>query len=318
MEVRERHLRGGNEVQVPAVDLEEVVLELRQLPGADERGGVGEKQRRHLDVAVLAGVQIEHEVDEGPRQSGAGPAEHGEPGAGQLHAALEVVDAEGRAQVRVGLRVEIECRRIAMPTDLDVVRLAAADRDALVGHIRELEEQRAPGLLHLLEPSLVRVDGRGVGPARRHQCVDGLAVALRPADPGADGLLGVPGLFEQRNERAAFAVEPAYLREDIGQTVAADGELGLDGRGIFTKQGWIEHDGTLYPSVRNRPERRYGSGAGIPRRSAPPSSARSARVRRAHRTDPHPVDLSPSPDRDYHDDGVEAGGCRRDCDHAPR
>ena len=88
MEIRQRHFGGRHEIQVPvAGDLEEVLLELRQVPGAGERRRVHEKRRLHLRVAVLARVEVEHEVDERARR-GARPApmQHREPRAGDLRA----------------------------------------------------------------------------------------------------------------------------------------------------------------------------------------------------------------------------------------
>ena len=77
VQVRQRHFGGRNEEQIPvAGDLEQVLLELRQLTRAFERGTVDEERRLHLAVSVLARVQIEHEVDEGPGHPGTAAAQH--------------------------------------------------------------------------------------------------------------------------------------------------------------------------------------------------------------------------------------------------
>ena len=89
-------------------------------------------QERRLDfaVAVLARVQIEHEVDERAREPRAGAAQHGEPRAGDLGGALEVDDAERRPEIPVRLRLEVERARLAVAPHFDVVRGALADRHA--------------------------------------------------------------------------------------------------------------------------------------------------------------------------------------------
>ena len=62
MEVGERHLGGRDQEQIVRRHRVQVVLELRQLAGAGERRAVDEIGRRDLLVAVLAGVEVEHEA----------------------------------------------------------------------------------------------------------------------------------------------------------------------------------------------------------------------------------------------------------------
>ena len=67
VQVRERHLCGRHEVEVPvAGDFEQVRFELRQVARAGERRRVHEERGLDFTVAVLARVQVEHEVDERP------------------------------------------------------------------------------------------------------------------------------------------------------------------------------------------------------------------------------------------------------------
>ena len=66
VQVRDRNLRRRDEV-VALAGLEEVGVELRQLPGAEERVGVGEKRRQDLAVALLVDVHVEKELDERAR-----------------------------------------------------------------------------------------------------------------------------------------------------------------------------------------------------------------------------------------------------------
>ena len=92
----------------------EVIGELGQLAGADHALPLDHEGRVDLLIAVLAGVQVEHEGDEGPLQPGAQPLEDVEAGAGELDAALEIDDAQVFAQLPVGGRRESR-RSSALP-----------------------------------------------------------------------------------------------------------------------------------------------------------------------------------------------------------
>ena len=95
----------GTMIQIPvAGDLEEVRFELRQIAGSGQRRAVRHERRLDLGVAVLRGVQVEHEVDQRAREARACADQHGEPGARDLRAALEVDDAERRPEIPVRLR----------------------------------------------------------------------------------------------------------------------------------------------------------------------------------------------------------------------
>ena len=199
MQVGQLHLGRGNEVEALG-GVEQILLELRQLAGARKRGGVG--HGRHPPLLVAAGgVLIQHEGDEGALQAGTGAAEHVEAALGQLHAALEVDDIQGRPQIPVGLGLKAlggEVARGAPAAHLRVVVLVLADGGRGVAQVRHAHEQR-----------LQRVVGLGAGGAGRFQLLVDLAhlllgglglVLLALAHEGADLLgdtvaLGLEGLF---------------------------------------------------------------------------------------------------------------------------
>ena len=86
-------------------------FELRQVAGAAQRVGVDEERRLDLGVAVLARVQVEHEVDERARRAARRRRISTEKRAPDiLRRALEVEDAERRAELPVRLRLEVERR----------------------------------------------------------------------------------------------------------------------------------------------------------------------------------------------------------------
>ena len=121
--------------------MEEVLAELGQVAGAEEGLGVDEARGKDLDVAVLAGVEVEHEVGEGSLEAGAGAELQDEAGAGDLGGALEVEDAEGFADLPVGLGGEVEGGDGAPGLLDDVVELGGAGGDGVMGKVGEgLEE----------------------------------------------------------------------------------------------------------------------------------------------------------------------------------
>ena len=193
----------------------EAFLELRQLAGARERGGVGE--RRHPPLLVAAGgVLIQHEGDERALETGAGAAEHIEAALDQLHAALEIDDVQGRPQIPMGLRFEAlggEIAGRAPAAHLGIVVLVLAHRRGDVHHVRNGEHERVHGGL-----------GLGAGIAQGGELLVDLA----------DGLLGGVGLvgLALAHERAdllrklvALGLQGLLLGDDLAALHIKGGEL---------------------------------------------------------------------------------------------
>ena len=64
MQVRDGHLSRRNEEQIVRRRLVCFVLELGDLAGALHHLALHDERRLHLNVGVLAGVEIEHEGDQ--------------------------------------------------------------------------------------------------------------------------------------------------------------------------------------------------------------------------------------------------------------
>ena len=109
MQVRQRHLGRRHEPVVLFGVVVEVVAELRQLAGVPHRLFLHHRRQVHLRVAVLVDVQLQHEGDQRPLQPRARALQHVEAAAGQLHAALEVDDAQRLAQLPVRLAPRVAC-----------------------------------------------------------------------------------------------------------------------------------------------------------------------------------------------------------------
>jgi hypothetical protein len=129
-------------------------------------------------VTVLAGVQVEHEVDERARQPRALAHQHGEPRAGDLRAALEVEDAQLGPEVPVRLRLEVERGGIAHAPHFAVVVGAPADRHARMRDVGN-EQQQVPALvLERLERGVLLLDLLAAGAVGVHQRGDVFAGLL--------------------------------------------------------------------------------------------------------------------------------------------
>ena len=122
IEVGDGNLGGGDQPVVVVFELaarsglgvgigaaEQILGKLGQLAGAEERLGVDHEGRQHLGVAVLLGVQVEHEADQRPLQPRSRAHVDGEARPAQLGGAFEVENAERLADLPVRLGLEVEC-----------------------------------------------------------------------------------------------------------------------------------------------------------------------------------------------------------------
>src|SRR5699024_830662 len=108
---------------------EEVVLELRQLPGAGHRLASDEVRRQDLAVSARE-VHVEEEARDRALEPRRGALVDGEARPRQLRGLRPLEYAERLADVPVGLRLELEARRLAPARDLDVPLRVHAVGDA--------------------------------------------------------------------------------------------------------------------------------------------------------------------------------------------
>ncbi|MNZ61606.1 hypothetical protein D3C78_797060 [compost metagenome] len=194
-QVGQRHFSGRDQVEVGfafAGDLEQVLLEFRQLAGAlqgrslDQVGGVV------FFVAMLTGVQVDHELRQGTVQAGNRAAQHGKAGARQLGSCFEVQATADLAQGDVVLDFKIECPRRAPTAHFDVVVLTGTDRHASVRQVGDGQDNAIQFGLDAVQLDLA--SGQLIGHAFdvSHQRRDVLALGLGLADRfGAGVTLGL-------------------------------------------------------------------------------------------------------------------------------
>ena len=157
-EVGERHLGGRDQVMI-AGGAEQIVAELGQLAGAEQRLGADQIGHGHLGVAVLAGLQRQHELADRPLERGELAPQRHEARARHPRRPGEV-HAERGADLVVRLRVEGEVARIAPAPQLDVAPLVGA-----VGHVvgQDVGEGRQQRVLPRLQ--LAQAPPRPASPA---------------------------------------------------------------------------------------------------------------------------------------------------------
>ena len=144
-----------------------------------------------LAIAVLAGMEVQHELGERTVQVGEPPREHDEARRGDASRGLEVHHPECLAEVHVVLGLERQIGRRAETPDLDIVGLARPRRDGCVGDIGDqktlgldlLEDRGQIGLGACQPIALVRDLGQQGGNvlAARLDLADGLGAGVTAA-----------------------------------------------------------------------------------------------------------------------------------------
>jgi len=156
--VRDRNFRRRNQVIVHAFNFKKIFLELGKLAGPGHTLGVDHEGRKHLRVAVVCRMQIQHEVGDRPLQLGARPAIKRESCPGDFRAAREVQNVQVLTQFKVLLRRKTEGGFFAPGPHDRVVFGSAALRHGFVLNVRhdhdkgvELLFRDAQGFVVLLD-----------------------------------------------------------------------------------------------------------------------------------------------------------------------
>ena len=95
-------------------------------------------------------MRVGHKVDERTLQARALAAQHIEAALRQLHAALEVDDAQLGAKIPMRLRLEVELGRRAPTAHLGVLAFILADRRGLMRHVGHVHHELGKGRLGLV------------------------------------------------------------------------------------------------------------------------------------------------------------------------
>ena len=241
-DVGQRHFGGRDQIAPALAEFggEQVFLELRQLPGAAHRLGI--HQQRHVGflVAVLVGVQVEHELRQCAMQPRQLPAQHGEARTTQLGRGFAIQPAAARAEFDMVLHLEIECARRAPAVLLDVLRLIGTQRHRVIGNVGDAERDGFD-----LATQFVEAQFRGfqflaeAGDFGHHRC-HVLALRLQHADLLAAGIAQVLQFLGADLQLLALrfqCFEAGDIQLEAATGAQAFGEVG----GMGAQQGRIKH-----------------------------------------------------------------------------
>jgi hypothetical protein len=130
--VRHRHLRGGRQVHFFIAQPVHVLFELRQLARADHGIAVDEKRRKDFRVTVLARVQVEQEINQGPFQTRARALVENKSAAGNLRRSRKIQDTKLFANLPMCFRLKRKLRRFTPAFHLGIVRRILPHRDTFM------------------------------------------------------------------------------------------------------------------------------------------------------------------------------------------
>src|SRR5262245_16704785 len=126
VDVGHRYFGGRNEKEIWLRDTKQVFFELRELAGSRHGVTIHQKGRQDLAIAMLLGVQIEHEIDQGPFKPRAGILVESEARTGNFGSAGEIKNPKLFTDVPVILCWEVELRWISPAANLFIFRRASA------------------------------------------------------------------------------------------------------------------------------------------------------------------------------------------------
>ena len=243
-QVGDRHLGGRDEVErLLAAYREQILLELRQLPGADQRLGLHQVRHVHLGVAMLARMQVQHELRQGPVQARHLRAHHHEAGARDARRGLEVEPREPLADLHVIARLEREVARFAPAPHLEVGALVVPVGDRGVQQIRQPELPLFELGLHGSKRRFRRAEARSESLAFGDQRAHVLAAPFSHADRlGVDVALGAQPIHLHLPGLALLLQGPE--RRDV-ERIAAPREIARHGLRIGAQQLRIDQASTF-------------------------------------------------------------------------
>ena len=240
-QVRQRNLGRGDQMKVVPFDVKQVVSEPGKLPGSEQSSGVDEERRDHLQVTMLARVQVEHEADQGALQQRARSAYHGEAGAADLCRSLEVEDAKLLPQLDMMARSESKAPWLPPDAHDLVVGAVLPDRHARMRNVGDLVQERADGLLDHTQLAVELLDAIVQLP---HLLLArfGLRLAAilhQAADLLRSEVLGMLELLRLGDQAASVHVEPGELIQ--GHFHPAVAKPPRDRLQVVTEDGGIQH-----------------------------------------------------------------------------
>ena len=249
-QIGQRYL-GGRDQPAAIGGAEQILGELRQLAGAEQRLVAHQQRRIGFLIAVGAALGVEHILRQRAVQPRHLATQRGEARARQGRATLEI-QSQRRAEIGMVLRREIECADIAPAAQLDIAGFILALRHVVGGQVGDRRqhgiERRADLGLFGFQRGRAFLERRDLGLQRlglnhvlgRHRLADRLARLVAA---------GLP-LLQFRLERAALLVQRQYVGGQRGQATAR--QSGVESGGIFADEADVVHRCPMPPRTRPR------------------------------------------------------------------
>ncbi len=258
-EIGQRYFGRWDQVEVFTVDLEKVLFEFRQLPGAFERTAVDEFGHAHFHKTAFA-VEVEHEVYQSAFDACTHTKTDAEAAFGQLDTPLEIDPLIGFGQFPVLFGHKVEMVGLEYPSDFNVIILVDTVGNVGIRHVRYAHRQLhqrllgfALRLLQFGDADFVRIDFR-------FEFGDVLALFFILPEKAAHLVL-----FRLRLFKSGFGVFEGLVThfefvEQFGRDIFAH-QGGADAVKIFLQQFKIDHCiVSIRFRFRNYSERGYNYG----------------------------------------------------------
>ncbi len=139
MQVCHGYFCGGDQEEFLIAYLKQVFLEFRQLPGPRHGRAIDEEGRQHLTISVLAGMPIEHVVDERAFESRPQARQHGKAGFRHTHGTIEVQNSKRLSEIPVRLGRSGECGGPAPSTHFYILVGILPGRHGLVREVGDAQ-----------------------------------------------------------------------------------------------------------------------------------------------------------------------------------
>ena len=241
----DRYFGRGRQPQIVVSAAEAFLGKFRQLPGSGEAGAVHQHWRQHFPVA-LAGVQVQHEIDQGTFQPGTLAQQGHKAALRNPHRPLAVEQAQAIGD-RPMLLQSLLLTRAAPAAHLNVVVFVLSIRAVArrqVGEGEQLGFQLRGQLFFLVFQ-------------HRHLLLDGVALLTQFRDFGALGVgAGLDFLAHFLADPVAFGLEAAALLFEISLLLgdqlqgceinihASASQLSRNQLRVLSHQTLIEHRGS--------------------------------------------------------------------------
>ena len=149
MNVGHRHFGGGDQIVIPVHQFKQIFFKFRQLAGMGHALPVDDKRRQRFGISMRLGVNIEHKINKGSFQSGAGTIIKRKACPCNFSSPLKVQNPQLCSDVPVRLGFEIKFRPFTNNCNHRVIGFIFAHWHRSVGDVGYAQQDLLKGVLSL-------------------------------------------------------------------------------------------------------------------------------------------------------------------------